>query len=204
MSEKLSKKFIISRKIWVIGSLILIPIVLVIIFVIQGVVNDSIKPELKDEFGVSELNFKKGSEFSDFEFGVEITAYEYASKDGSDGKLSYNYTYKNNTGTKATNISTIMCIGQRSANYVSTVSSSCKESKSSISSSGSTDTGSISNIAYSNKNAFGITKKISHTPDVYIYISYDFEDEDSSTSTKNYVLTYKFNEIFNGYIQTKD
>lgn len=202
MSDKVSKKFIVFRKIWILAIIILIPIVCLLIYIAQGFIGNRISPELKEAFSAEKLNYKKGVDFSDFSFKVEITKFEYPTQGNTDGTISYKYTYKNNTGTTASNINTIMCIGQYSANYVSSVSSSCKESRSTISTNGSSDTGSITKIAYSNKNAFGFDTKISKTPNIYIYITYDYLDESSNKSSKSYVLTYDFSNIFTGYIQS--
>lgn len=199
--SQVSNKFIIFRKIWIIGIIILIPVIFLIVYLSCGFIGNKISPELKEAFGVEKLNYKEGSNFNDFSFTVELTKFEYPTEGNTNGTIAYKYTYKNNTGSTATNISTIMCIGQYSANYVSTVSSSCKESRSSISTNGSTDTGSITSIAYSNKNAFGFDTKISKTPKVYVYITYDYVDEYNNKSNKNYVLTYDFKSIFTGYIQ---
>ncbi len=199
--SQVSKKFIVFRKVWLIGIIILIPVIFLIVYLSCGFIGNKITPELKEAFGVEKLNYKKGSSFDDFTFTVELTKFEYPTKGNTDGTISYKYTYKNNSGT-ATNINTVMCIGQYSANYVSTVSSSCKETRSSISTSGSTDTGSVTSIAYSNKNAFGFDTKISKTPNIYIYITYDYVNENNDKTSKNYVLTYDFKSIFTGYIQS--
>ncbi len=199
--SQVSQKFIIFRKIWWLCLIILIPLIILIVYLSCGFIGNKITPELKEAFGAEKIKYMKGSDFSDFSFKVELTKFEYPTEGNTDGTISYKYTYKNNTGTTASNINSIMCIGQYSANYVSTVSSSCKESRTSISTNGSTDTGSITKIAYSNKNAFGFNTKISKTPNVYIYITYDYLDEYSNKSSKNYVLTYEFAQIFTGYIQ---
>lgn len=202
MSEKLSKKYVISRKLLVIGSIILIPVVLLLIYLVQGFVNNRVTPLLKSQFDVDDIEFVDGEDFSDFSLSMSITSYTYpTSEDGSkDGSIVFSYTYQNTDGRVASDVTFKWCVTDYWAAYCSTAITTSSISPSTTS---TTKTKTLSTLAYSNTNGWGVTQKITDCPDVYVYLDYDFVDEYGTSSHNTYILKYKFLDIFTGGRKTK-
>ena len=192
---KNEKKFNISRKVLYLIIVILLPIIALLIWMISGFIGNNLDSSLKDKFSITEINYKKSSEIDDFVFSFQLTEQTKA-KDSSNGSIKYKavMTKNSNTTPSALTIKVVAC--DYWTHYVSDA-----QSASSITptTSGTTKTGTVS-VAYSNKNGWGITKKVTDKPDVYVYLSYKFEDESGKISNKSYIVKYKFDDIFRGSI----
>lgn len=190
------EKFNISRKLLYLGIVILIPIVGLIIWCISGFVGNNLDSLIKDKFSITELNYKKASDINDFVLSVKLTEYTKAKED-STGTVRYSIVVTKNSNTTPSDMTMKVLVADYWTHYAS---SATRISSFTPTTSGSTKTGSVSSIAYTNKNGWGLTKKVSQKPEIYIYFNYKFEDENNKVSNKSYIVKYKFDDIFKGTI----
>ncbi len=190
------EKFNISRKLLYLGIVILIPIVGLIIWCVSGFVGNNLDSLIKDKFSITELNYKKTSDINDFVLSVKLTEYTKAKED-STGTVRYSIVVTKNSNTTPSDMTMKVLVADYWTHYASSATSI---SSFTPTASGSTKTGSVSSIAYSNQNGWGLTKKVSQKPEIYIYFNYKFEDENNKVSNKSYIVKYKFDDIFKGTI----
>lgn len=194
MTQRLNKKYVISRKILVLGSLILIPLVLLFIYIINGFVQNKISDELFTALGYEEgdkMQIVSKSNIVDFTFTPTITSYTKATDDNN-GTIVFTYLYKNDKDGVVSNVSTKICAGDYWANYVSSATS---KTRASIGNS-VTDTSIKLTLAKNNKNGFGITTNVNTKPDLYIRLSYTCEEDNGDLSKKDFVVKYSFDEMW--------
>ncbi len=190
------EKFNISRKLLYLGIVILIPIVGLIIWCISGFVGNNLDSLIKDKFSITELNYKKSSDINDFVLSVKLTEYTKAKED-STGTVRYSIVITKNSNTTPSDMTMKVLVADYWTHYASNATSI---SSFTPTASGSTKTGSVSSIAYTNQNGWGLTKRVSQKPEIYIYFNYKFEDENNKVSNKSYIVKYKFDDIFKGTI----
>lgn len=192
---KNEKKFNISRKVLYLIIVILLPIICLLIWLISGFIGNNLDSSLKDKLSITELSYKKASDINDFVFSFQLTEQTKA-KDDSNGSLKYKavITKSSNTTPSEMTIKVVAC--DYWTHYVSDAASSTSITPTT---SGTSKSGTVT-VAYSNKNGWGITKKVTDKPDVYVYLTYKFEDESGKISNKSYIVKYKFDDIFKGSI----
>ena len=191
-----SKKFVLSRNLVFIFIIIGIPLLALIIWCISGFVGNNIKSDLASKFEIEKVEYIKQDDITDFNFVFTLTDCTYAKSD-STGSVKYKAVITNHSNTTASSMTMKICVADYWTHYVSDAKSVTSINPTT---SGTTKTGSISSIAYSNKNGWGLTKQVSQKPNVYVYLSYTFVDESSKKSTKSCVVEYKFSDIFTGAI----
>ncbi len=194
---KENKKFNISRKLLYIGIVVLIPIVCLLIWMVSGFVGNNLDSSLKDELSITELNYKKQSDINDFVFNFQLTEQTKAT-DSSSGSLKFRAVFTKNTNTTPSNVTFKVVAADYWTHYVS--SAYTLSSGFAPTTSGTTKTGTISSIAYSNKNGWGLTKKVTDKPEIYVYLSYKFENESGKISNESYIVKYSFDDVFKGSI----
>jgi len=189
--EKQNNRYIISRKILYLSIIILIPIILLLIYVVNGFVVNRVSPEIKNKFEVSNLNYVKPNDFNDFKINFEVTKYKEASKDSS-GSLTWKVTYNDNQNTSTTNLKIKVIVADYWSDYTSAVST---KEVASLNKTSSNQSGTIT-LDYEHKNGWGVSTKVSNKPDIYVSLTYTYLNESQILENdKNVVLTYKFNEV---------
>ncbi|MCR5787039.1 MAG: hypothetical protein K6G28_05000 [Acholeplasmatales bacterium] len=188
--EKRTDKYIVSRKILFLTIIILLPIIALLIYTVNGFMVNRITPNLKEKFEVEKINYVEPSKFNDFKIYFEISTYKEATSENK-GSLTWKATFQDNTSTSTTNLNLKVVAADYWTDYTSTTST---KEVGSLTKSEKSSTSTIS-LDYENKNGWGFTKKVTNKPDIYVYMSYKYTNESGQIEDKEVVLSYDFNDV---------
>jgi len=190
-----TNKYVVSRKILFLSILIGVPVLLLLIWFVQGFFGNKITKELKSKFEIDSIQYVKSSDVKDFDFNFEITNVKYATNSES-GSITYKAEFTDHTNTDVQTLNMKVCVGDYWSHYVS----DAKETSSITPTTSQTSrTGSIS-TAYKSKNGWGFDVEVNKNPNVYVYLKYTFIDSAQKKSEKSFVVGYEFKDIFTGSI----
>ena len=190
MQAKVSKRYVVSRKLIIWCSIIAIPVILLCIYIINGFVANKITPELNEKLGYSEggtMTIVSKDKITDFTFTPTIDKI-VKSKDYT--TYYFKYEYKNDKDGTASSISTKIVAGDYWANYVSDASS---KERTTINTSSDSLNFKVSNT---NKNGWGVNVNVSSKPTFYIRLSYTYVDYAENKSKKDMVVKYDYNDCY--------
>jgi hypothetical protein len=188
--EKRTDKYIVSRKILFLTIIILLPIIALLIYTVNGFMVNRITPNLKEKFEVEKINYVEPSKFNDFKIDFEISTYKEATSENK-GSLTWKATFQDNTSTSTTNLNLKVVAADYWTDYTSTTST---KEVGSLTKSEKSSTSTIS-LDYENKNGWGFTKKVTNKPDIYVYMNYKYTNESGQIEDKEVVLSYDFNDV---------